>query len=62
MQSGGALGVDQLAIARDLEHAATGTDQLDVRVRVLLPDVGLQLEGAGFVPSGVAVLDGYVHV
>src|SRR5690606_14044109 len=59
--AGALLGVDQAAVAADLEHAAGGLDELDRRVRELLLDAGFQTGSARTVVSEPAVLDPDVH-
>jgi hypothetical protein len=62
VQPGRALRVNQLAIASDLENAAARSLELDPGVGEFLLDPGLQLEGSGAVPSGIAVFDIYIQV
>jgi hypothetical protein len=61
MQSGRALGINQLAIPAHLEDSAARTNELDVGAWKLLLDSRLQLESPGSVPSGIAVFDTNVH-
>jgi hypothetical protein len=53
---------DQLAIATDLEDAATGPNELGTGVGPCLSDSGLQLEGAWLIASGIAEFDAYVEI
>jgi len=56
------LGEHALAVHLDLEDAAGGLDELDLRVRKGAADLGRQTGGPGFVVSNDAVFDGYTHV
>ncbi len=55
------LGEDQLAVHRDLEHAARRRDQPDVGVGEGLLQLSRQTGGSGLVVSDDAVLDDHAH-
>jgi hypothetical protein len=55
------LGKDAIAVHLDLERAAGGFDELDLRVRKRAADFGRQTGGPGFVVSDDAVLDRDAH-
>ncbi len=52
---------DRLSIRMHLEPSALGRDQLDVGIRVVLPELGGQTGRSGLVASIGAVLDGDGH-
>jgi len=60
--AGGFLGEHPFAVHFDVEDAARGFDELDLRVRKGAADLGRQTGGPGFVVSNDAVFDGYAHV
>src|SRR3989449_1060516 len=55
------LGEHAPAVDFDLEHAARGLDQLHVRVRVGLADLGRQTGGPRLIVSDDTVFDGDAH-
>jgi hypothetical protein len=57
----GLLGEDPAPIHFNFEHAAGRLNQLDVGVRVDLPDFGRQTGGPRLVVSDDAVFDGHAH-
>jgi len=58
--AGGALGKNQVAVHGNLEHAASGGDQLALHVESFL-QLGRQTGGAGLVVSFPAVFDLDLH-
>ena len=52
---------DRLSVRHDLEPSTLGWNQLDVRVRVMLLELGGQTGRPGLVASIGAVLDGDFH-
>jgi hypothetical protein len=52
---------DRRSVARDLEPSATGRPERHVRAREMLPQLGRQTDGPGFVASNGAVLDLDIH-
>jgi hypothetical protein len=55
------LRVQQSSLELDLERAARGLDELDLRVGILFADFGRQTGGPGFIVSDDAVFDGDPH-
>jgi hypothetical protein len=53
--------VDRLAIAKDLEPPSSRRDQLDLRIRITLPNLGRQTGGPGLIVSNDTVFDRDVH-
>ena len=56
-----ALRKDGDTVTHDLENAAAPLEQVDLRPRVLRPNLGRQTGGPGFVVSDHAIANGDVH-